>query len=244
MKINLNDLKLAYISSFLNKIPISRKDCPSLKKLKTSFSPETSEKQKTNIIDHVTNCYFCAQEFQLIFYILRCEKKINNELFGLLHPKNATCSAKRDIKKSVSKSAKTKKYFQPFFNLKYAYILFGTAVLILTFAVLKNTNNGEYRTIDFKRIHLVEPLNKKLSKSSLLFKWNEYKDSNYYVLDLFDETLLPIWRSKKIFKDFIFLPKEIVKSLDKNKNYYWMITAFLPNGKKVESNIEGFKLIN
>jgi len=244
LKINLKELKLVYMASLLKKIPISRKNCPSLKKLKTSFTPKTSEKQKTNIIDHVTNCYFCAQEFQLIFYILRYEKKLNKEFYGLLYPKNEIRGIKRTNKKSFSKSVKTQKYSQPFFNWKYVYLLFGTAILILTLSILKNANNGEYRTIDFKRIHLVEPLNEKYSKSSLLFKWDEFKGSNYYVLDLFDETLLPIWRSKKIFKDFISLPKGVVENLDKNKNYYWMITAFLPNGKKVESNIEGFKLID
>lgn len=244
MKIDLNDLQLAYISSFINKIPISRNNCPSLKKLKAFFSPKTSEKTKTNIIDHVTNCYFCAQEFQLIFYILRYEKKLNKELFGLLHPRNEIRGTKRIIKKIISKSAKTQKYFQLFFNWKYAFLFFGTAILILALTILKNSNNGEYRTIDFELIHLIEPLNEKHSRSSLLFKWNEFKDSDYYVLDLFDETLLPIWRSRKIFKDFISLPNEVVDGLDKNKNYYWMITAFLPNGKKVESNIEGFKLID
>jgi len=244
LKINLKELQLVYMASVLKKIPISRKNCPSLKKLKTFFIPKTSEKLKTNIIDHVTNCYFCAQEFQLIFYILRYEKKLNKELFGLLYPKNEMHSIKRTIKKSVSKSVKTQKYFQPFLSWKYAYLLFGTAILILTLTILQNSNNGEYRTIDFKQIHLIEPLNEKHSKSSLLFKWNEFKGSYYYVLDLFDETLLPIWRSKKIFKNFTSLPKEIVESLDKNKNYYWMITAFSPNGKKVESNIEGFKLID
>jgi hypothetical protein len=244
LKINLKDLQFAYIASLSKKIPISRKSCPSLKKLKTFFTPKTSEKQKTNIIDHVTNCYFCAQEFQLIYYILRYEKKLNRELYSLLYSKNEIRGIKKTIKKSVSKSAKTQKYFQPFFNWKYAFLLFGTVILVLTLTILKNENNGEYRTNDFKRIHLVEPLNEKHSKFSLLFKWDEFKGSNYYVLDLFDETLLPIWRSKKIFKDFISLPKEVVESLDKNKNYYWMITAFLPNGKKIESNIEGFKLID
>ena len=242
MKINLNDLQLAYITSLLNKIPISRKNCPSLKKLKASFSPKTSEKEKTYIIDHVTNCYYCVQEFQIIFFILRYEKKLNKELFDLLPPKNEVHGIKRIIKKSASKSARTKRYFKFFFNWKYAYFLLGTAILILALTILKNVNKRGYRNIDFNRINLVEPLNEKHSKSSLLFKWNEYKGSNYYVLDLFDETLLPIWRSKKIFSEFISLPKEVVERLDKNKNYYWMITAFLHNGRKVESKIEGFKL--
>lgn len=243
MKISINDFQLAYIASLSNKIPNSRKNCPSLKKLKASFSPKTSEKQKTNIIDHVTNCYFCVQEFQLIFYILRYEKKLNKELISLSPPKNEIHGIKRIIKKSVSKLTKTQKKIQPFFNWKYAYLLFGTTILILALTLLKNANNGGYRNVDFKRIDLVEPLNEKHSKSSLLFKWNECKESNYYVLDLFDETLLPIWRSKKIFNEYISLPKEMVECLEKNKNYYWMITAFLPGGKKVESNIEGFKLI-
>ncbi len=244
MKINLEELKLAYIASFFKKIPISRKNCPSLKKLKAFFTLKTSEKQKINIIDHVTNCYFCAQEFQLIFSILKYKKKLNEELYGILNPKNDIYGIKRTTKKSISKLVKIKKYFKLFFNWKYAYLLFGTAILVLALTILKNENNGEYRTIDFKRIHLVEPLNEKHSKSLLMFKWKELKGSNYYILDLFDETLLPIWKSNKIFKNFISFPQEVIKKLDKNKNYYWMITAFLHNGKKIESNIGRFELID
>lgn len=232
------------MASILEKIPKSRKNCPSIKKLSASFTTKTSERQKTNIINHITNCFFCAREFQFILYILRYEKKINNELYGLLDKKNKIYSIKKTNKISYPKYRKRQKYFHPLLKRKYAFFLLGAAIFILAFIIIQNLNNGEYRTNDFEALRLIEPLDKKFSKPSLLFKWNEYEGSKYYVLDLFDESLLPIWKSKKISKNFISLPKKVVDSLEENKNYYWMVTAFFPNGKKAESNIGGFILID
>ncbi|UCC40681.1 MAG: hypothetical protein JSV96_04340, partial [Candidatus Aminicenantes bacterium] len=105
-----------------------------------------------------------------------------------------------------------------------------------------NLEKREYRGTNSKQIHLIEPINKKCSKSSLIFKWNFVKNSEYYVLELFDDTLYPVWKSQKIFKAQATLPLEISNRLKKDKAYFWMVIAFLNHGKKIESRLEKFTL--
>ena len=83
-------------------------------------------------------------------------------------------------------------------------------------------------------------MKRKYQKSLLKFRWVEIKDSDYYIVELYDETLLPIWRSEKIFNNEIDLPKQILDRLVKNKKYFWMLTAYFPDGKKIESRLEYF----
>ncbi|MHA1940713.1 MAG: hypothetical protein ACW97P_03180 [Candidatus Hodarchaeales archaeon] len=244
MKINLEELQSIYKAYILENTLISRKNCPSFKKLISFFTSTTSKKQKINIVDHVTNCYFCLQEFQFIFHLLRFERKLNKDLYKLLFAKKSKSYTKKTAQKSILKPEKQKKFLQFLLKWKYASLLLGVLILISTLIIFQNLKNKEYRTIDFKQINLIEPLNEKYSKSSLLFKWKEFKNSNYYVLELFDESLLPVWKSEKIFKDFVSPPKEIIEKLDENKTYYWMITALLHNGEKVESNMEKFIVID
>jgi hypothetical protein len=223
LKINLEELQSIYKAYILENTLISRKNCPSFKKLISFFTSTTSKKQKINIVDHVT---------------------LNKDLYKLLFAKKSKSYTKKTAQKSILKPEKQKKFLQFLLKWKYASLLLGVLILISTLIIFQNLKNKEYRTIDFKQINLIEPLNEKYSKSSLLFKWKEFKNSNYYVLELFDESLLPVWKSEKIFKDFVSPPKEIIEKLDENKTYYWMITALLHNGEKVESNMEKFIVID
>ncbi|TET69719.1 MAG: hypothetical protein E3J56_09190 [Candidatus Aminicenantes bacterium] len=244
MKINLKDIQTAYEAYRYKNIPMSRSNCPSFKKLISFFTSTTSDKQKIKIVDHVTNCHFCAQEFQFIICVFRFERKLNKELCRFLQPKKEMSLTKRNIKQSDMKSFLKQKIIPPFLSWKYAIPLLGIAITILALSIFQNFRYKEYRTIDTKRIQLIEPINMKYSKSSLVFKWNEYKGSNYYLFELFDKTLLSVWKSDKIFRNFISLPNEEIKDLDINKKYYWMINAFLPSGKKVESDMAEFILID
>jgi len=240
LKINLKELQTIYNASISDKIPISRKNCPPLRKIISFFKKRTSEKQKTKLIDHVTNCYFCAREFQLILNILRNEKKFKSELETLLFPKNSNLSMNTQIKGRTFRLREKEKPLILIFNWRYLFLFIGTVIIILSVIFFKNQTNKEIRGIDSQRIHLLEPLNGKYSKSQLVFKWNEFKGSNYYVLEIFDETLLLIWKSNKIITNSNFLPDKIVQNLKTNKTYFWMVTAFLPNGRKIESNLQKF----
>jgi hypothetical protein len=169
---------------------------------------------------------------------------LNKDLSKLLFKKKLKSFTEKTAQSSIFKPKKQKQFLLFLLKWKYAYLILGVIILFSVLIIFQQLKNKEYRSIDSKQINLIEPLNERYSKSSILFRWKESKNSNYYVLELFDESLLPVWRSEKIFKDFISLPNEIIEKLDENKTYYWMITAFLQNGKKVESKMEKFTVID
>lgn len=242
MKIQNKDLIKLYKAHIMENIPHSRKSCPPSKEIISFFKSKTSEKQRSRIIDHITKCSSCAQEFEFILQTQREEGKLIEGIGKLLQSKeNITATKKRAGKKINYLNVRRKSFF-PRLPWKYALILAGFAIIISTFFVFQNIGKMEYRGADLSRVHLNEPINGKYSKSLLVFKWNEFKDSEYYIIELFDETLFQIWKSSKIYKNQATLPAEIAKRLNINKTYFWMVTAFLPDGRKIESEIEEFML--
>lgn len=242
MKINIKDLKLTYKAHLLNNISISRNNCPSFKKILSFFTSMTSEKKKIKIIDHVTNCYYCAQEFQFILTILKFKKNLNKELFKFFDAIKGN-PIKKIAEQSVSILNKKKKYNRSLLFWKYVIPFFGAIILLFVSIVYLNLNNKEYRTYDNRQTQLIEPICSKSSNSSIVFRWSELPSSSYYIVELFDETLLPVWKSDKTYSNFISISNEVLKDLNKNKKYFCMITAFMPEGKKVESDMKEFSLL-
>jgi len=233
MKINSKDLKRIYRDFIMEKTPLSRKNCPPQENLIKFSKSKFSKKQKSKIIDHITQCSYCVQEFEFILQILKDEKNLIEEIGKVL----------RTEREPLTTRGK-KRMFLPILSWKYVSLFVGAIIIIFTVIIFTNLEKREYRGINLKQIYLIEPVNKKYSKSSLIFKWDSVKSSEYYILELFDQTLYPVWKSQKIFKTQVVLPLEIVTQLKENKTYFWMVTAFLHQGEKIESLLEKFTLTN
>ena len=242
MKIKHKELQKLYKAYITENTPESRKNCPHPKEIINFFKSKTSEKQKTKIIDHIANCYSCAQEFEFILQIRRDERKLIEEIGKLLQSKENISAIKKRAGKTVSYIREKRISFFPKLSWKYAFLLVGIFIIISAIIIFLKSEKQEYRGENLEQINLIEPIKGKYSKSLLVFKWNAFKDSDYYILELFDETLFPVWKSNKIFKNHAVLPSETGKKLNENKTYFWMVTVFLPDGRKIESKIEEFTL--
>lgn len=244
MKINNKDLKDLYRSYIIDNTPPNRKNCPPTKEIINLFG-KTSKKQKLRIIDHISSCYLCLQEFEFILKTLRIEKKLSADIGNLLRKEQDYLLIKGAVdKKDFSRIKKIFLCF-PQISWKYASLFAGIILLIsvvATLFILQNNEKKEYRGAQLTPIKLFEPLIGKYSKSILKFRWVEIKGSDYYVIELFDEALRPIWKSKKIYTNHTVLPKRILESLRENKKYFWMISAYFSDGRKVESRLEYFNL--
>lgn len=221
MNINISDLKKEYISYCAQKTDDSRKNCLSPEKLIMLARGELSDTEKENSVIHISNCIFCSREIKEILKILQYEKKVINK-------------AKRGRTKSK------KNIFG--FNWKTAAI---TAVLILIaissfFIANKIMNSNVFRGENSQPLNLITPVDTYTSKPFPLFKWTEVPKAGYYILELYDEFLEPIWESNKIYSTELTLPEKVVFSLSSNRDYYWMVTAYLRNRKTIESSLEKF----
>jgi len=248
MNINDKDLQRLYKAYVMDKIPSSRKDCPSLKRIIDIFSPNSSQKQKTKIIEHITHCAHCAQEFDFILQIFRRELSLTNRIDHLLATEKEIISVNKESDPIHSPPKKEQRLFFPRLLWKFAASLIAVVLIIFSLFLLSIKNPFQFfakkedRGKNISLIHLIEPVDKKFSKSSLVFKWSEFKNAKYYKLELFDETLLRIWESPKIYNIQCTPPYEIAKKLTAKKSYFWMVTGFSPEGKQVESKLEEFYL--
>ncbi len=222
MRLNNNNLRQIFISNINKNIPNSRKGCPSPKELLRLFRTKKSGKKKDAIIDHITNCCHCAYEFEFILKSLRYEREMNQLAKEFFDTKKTKVLASR-------------------FSWKYAFVIAGISVLcifITIFIISSEYESSKYRASALTQIGLLLPQKKSIPKSSLSFRWEEIKDSEYYTFELYDETLYQIWRSNRIFENNFTLSKDISSRLEENKTYFWMISAFFPNGRKLESQLK------
>lgn len=233
MKINSKDLKLLYSAHLIENTPPSRKNCPLTKEIIDLFRSKLSKKKKSKIIDHVTECYFCYKEFQSILEILREESKLIGAIEELAIKSN-----------QISLNRKNISFFQRS-SWKFASVFLGSILIlstILIYFVFLNKGQKDYRSKYYPSVHLIDPIGGKIQKTLLKFRWVEIEESEYYIIEIFDETLLPIWRSNKIYTNDFCPPEEIADRFKKKKRYFWMLTAYFPDGRKMESRIEQFIL--
>ena len=233
MKINLQGLRDLFQSYISESTQMNRKDCPSPEILSGCLQGQASKKNKNRVIDHISQCRFCLEEFQFILEIEREKKKliqkISHHFFG------------------HSKKRRAKAYF-PFLKKSWnlAFYAAGTILVVAAGLALYIIINGglekKFRGTNVEYIKLINPVHKKTVKAPIVFHWRKIESAEYYILELFDNTLLPIWKSQKIPENKIQLPKDIKESLSPGKNYFWFITGFFPGDRKIESSLEQFEI--
>jgi hypothetical protein len=231
MKIDHEEIKKLYKAYLAEKTPQKKKDCPSPESIFSLFQPSTSDSKRNEILTHVLKCNHCTKDLQFILSTHREEKKFTHDIEEVLE------SAKESNKKdNGSKSF--------FFSLswKYAYFLIG-AMIIAVLIVLNIPTEHVYRGTNHQSIRLISPLNKHHSKSDLLFKWEMVKNADYFILEIFNDSLYPIWKSEKTTINRINLPSDALEKLSPNKEYYWVVTAYIANDRIVESQLQKFGLV-
>ena len=204
-------------------------DCPSSENLANSFMPSTSPREKKRIADHISHCRSCRNAFMILLQLQQCDAstafdKDNGERKG---------HAKKVFSKLIDISL--------FFRVSSVFV---GLVLIATSALLIIQNN------DFSRIsrsgdagiNLSYPVTTHPKSKKLVFQWKRQSESGYYVLELFNEALLPIWTSQITDALQAQLPYDVYSSLQIGKSYYWMVTGFSEDLKVDESHLARFVL--
>jgi len=232
MKINNEDLKNLYKSFIAGQISKGKEICLDSEEIIEFFFKKTSKRKKSKIINHVTHCFLCFLEFERIYDIFKHSKEFENEIIQKLLKNKST----KQEKQSLS-------FFKSLRKLSPLYV--GVVFLMLFFSIvffIRHNKDKKYRELSSHNISLIAPLGVQYSDIPLVFRWSKLDNSEYYILELFDDSLLPIWKSGKIKVNSYPLPRKIVESLIYEKTYFWMVTAYLPGNEKMESLLENFYL--
>lgn len=237
MRINDDDLKRIFKSYILTRTPLSRQACPSSEEISNIFIDSGLKAEKEKIIDHVTNCSYCVQEFDVLLEIFRQEKKLVEEInLFLKNEEGPSPVSKKNVKKTIQ------------FALAWKFTLASAIVLVLAGAIFLITNGPIFNKKTEKRggkpgqINLLEPHPDRASETPLLFRWDEIGGRDYFIIEIFDESLSPLWKSGKIFETSFRLPPDVERQMQSGKSYFWMITAFFTNGLTRESHLEEFRI--
>jgi hypothetical protein len=231
MNIESDDLKKLYQRYITSKIPDNRSACPSPMALFNSFKPSKSLRYKKNIISHVTNCSYCREEFELILELQRYQASSSSVINAI-----SSTSSTTDNRGNPNIGKR--------FMWRYAYFLFGLLLILSAYLLIVQQNSlKELTRTSEQKILLITPTHVHAFPNPLIFKWQELYVSQYYILELFDNSLLPVWTSQKIVGVQVQLPEEVLSHLRSGNYYFWMITAFSSTQKISESELTRFLVL-
>jgi hypothetical protein len=242
MRIDSQKLKALYRGYVQSRTPAGRLGCPPTEKIIAFLRSEASKGEATEIVDHISSCSFCLREFEFAAEVLRKEKDFIREVEHRLSGSGA--AAEKDEKQGKSPGAKPGwRALIPRLSWRGAVLLASSVLIVFLVSRLVVFRPAErYRAVPAASVELLDPVEKAVSISSLIFRWKEVKEAEYYTLELFDQTLRPLWKSGKTGENSAVLPQALAGKLEVNRSYFWMVTAYFSGGEKVASRLEEFSL--
>ena len=211
---------------------LDRKKCPSTSEITSSFEPSAPIRKKKRIVDHVSGCPFCREEFLLLFEIQRSSPSLS----GI---KDATAAYGPETGSSIRSEPSHPRFWQ------YACSLLGLSLLISSlFFIVNRKDLSEVERTARTELILLSPKTGQSVSLPLIFRWRGRAAIDYYVLELFDEALLPIWISGEIRDIQVQLPPPIVSMLRPGRPYYWMVTSYSKGSETTESRLAHFRILN
>jgi len=244
MKITYDDLKSAYKSHIRKRVPSSRVGCPSAENILRVFDASTSPADKEKVVNHMTDCSYCFQEFELWLSFLREQEKLLEDIMDWLGTKDKAARIQTNGAKILWSLLTPRVRSRPLW--KWAVGLLCSVVMIgLFFIGIKSlVMNPEFKERGKLpgQIHLLSPVQGEKIRSPLVFRWEGTPRAEYYHLEIFDRTLLPVWKSPRVEGLRYELPSEAAEFIKKDEAYFWTITAWLKDGMKRESPLEEFTL--
>lgn len=231
MKINQSDLKEVYANYLKDRKVTSGESCPSNENLILWLRSKLPKREKNKITDHLVNCYDCAQEVKWLLDRIRKEN-------GIIH----------EIKQHIDANyaEQLRKARVPPRRLSWKIVSFTSTLVLLaaiaTFSVFYfSSKSGTRRGVPSDLV-LVSPVDKFYAAGGLKFVWKGLPNAKYYLVNVFNASFAPIWRSDTIILNEVIPSKDLLQKLFPKESYYWMVTAVLKNEAEVKSKLKEFKI--
>jgi hypothetical protein len=228
MNLKDDDLKRFYRSFINSRSPENRRECPSLEELVSFFESRGRTGKKLKIVDHVTNCSACAQEFEFLLELQRYQEKIASQV--------RECRPAKRFFHSIPASVEGAHLLWRLSSVLVGMILVVTSIV----TILQNWGPRSETRAMRSSLTLIQPAPEQSIAPPMLFKWKRLEGAETYVLELFNEALLSVWKSPEIALTQLVLPPDVVEHLQPGQRYFWLITAFSDGEKVAESDLSQF----
>jgi hypothetical protein len=228
MKPENDDLKTIYRAYAASRTSLDRKRCPSVQAIADSFDPRASRRKKKRIIDHLSECSYCREEFELYF---RLQSIPGDAGQAPVNPEAAD-----DFSPTARLAA--------FPIWRYAALVLGFGLIISILMIFfRGWELSEVQRTEGPSVVLVSPVAAQAALKELAFRWKEFPSAQYYILELFDEALLPVWVSLPLQDRRLTLPDDIGRKIRPGRSYFWMVTAYSGQAKIGESSLASFRIL-
>jgi len=227
MDIDHDKLKELYAGYVTSKRPRSREGCPSSAEIAMSFETSASARRKRKIIDHISNCSYCREEFMILMEYQKQFAESCAETVSTAPPRPEEPGPLKRTPRLVL--------------WRYAGALFGLGIIVTSLVILRHQRDFSTALRSTQpRIILLAPKAGQYLSGSPIFRWRVPTPRDYYVLELFDQDLLPVWTSDKILGEQAQLPSAVITALLPGRRYFWMVTAFSQDSRVEESRLGSF----
>jgi hypothetical protein len=228
MNLKDEELKGLYRSYVTMRASGNREGCPSPETLLSFFVSRSKTRKKLKIVDHLTSCSACAREFELLLGIQRYQDQLVPQVREATGP-GRFLRTPLDTLRTIAHS------------WKISPIVAGALFVMASFIiVIRESGRPVGVRAASSSIVLVLPDTMHPASFPLIFRWKEVKGAETYILELYDETLLPVWKSREIPSPPVTMPEDLARQLQLNKPYFWMITAYQNKEKLAESDLTRF----
>lgn len=190
-------------------------NCPSTREMVRSFSPKASKRTKDKIIDHISGCDECRDAFSILKDIV--EQDDRNE--------------RREAADGRTRAFRAVPF--RYATLAAGLLLMASSVLFLVRRADVPRTGGNVRAA----FSLTYPRSSHSISKPLVFRWEAYRAADRYVLELFDEGLLPVWTSDRTAGTQIIVESARVIGLEEGKPFYWTVIAYSGDEKIGESDL-------
>jgi len=228
MIISDNNLKKLYREYLKDTTAVSREKCPNPETILKSLRSPYYSKKKATILDHISQCFHCAQEFDFVLSTLRQESDLYKEIEETA-PRTSSNSSLSSLPRKFPK-------------LIPVVALLSVMIMSVGYFTFKYVQKKEFRTLRASPLELTTPVDRSVGLNELVFEWAKFAKISYYKIEVFDESLLPIWKSKDIYSNYIKAPPNLLRKLNRSETYFWMVTAVFSDGRILESRLEGFSI--
>lgn len=227
---NDDDLKRLYREHVRGRAPAGRDVCPDPEILAKIATPGAHVGNRKELLDHIGGCPECSSELRLILDIHNESGALSRRLVP-------------DRKNRLLRGTRALQLIPSPRLFKLAFAVFGVAMTFISIFLLVQRQEPRIDLRSTKpSIGLLSPLGGHRSSAPLLFEWKRLPGAEYYILELYDDELLPVWSSPSLADSRLVLPEDVARRLSTDKPTYWMVTAFSRKEKVSASDLAHFVL--